>query len=133
MRSRKKAAHEVEEQRDELFNKTRPVAPTKQVWRPKQKGNADASTLATTAPTPPKKDDAAPITSSTPPETSPLIEETLSPIYTLGDEDEMEDFEPMPARECMDINMMHYSPAGLVPISLKPIGGNRFQNIYLSS
>ena len=133
MRSREKAAHEVEEQRDELFNKIRPVAPTKQVWRPKQKGNADASTLATTAPTPLKKDDAVPITSSTPPEAFPLIEETLSPIYTLGDEDEIEDFEPTLAREGMDINMVHYSPSGLVPISLKPIGGNRLQSIYLSS
>ena len=105
------------------------MAPTKQVWRPKQNGNVDASTLATTAPTPPKKDDATPITSSTPPETSPLIEETLSPIFTLGDEDEMEDFESTPSREGMDINMV----SGFVPISLRPIGGNRIQDIHLSS
>ena len=114
MRNREKAEQEAKKRRGELFNKIQPMVPTKQVWRPKQKENTYASTLATTAPTPPKKDDAVPITSSTPPKTSPLIEETLSPIYTLGYEDEMEEFESTLARE-------------------GPIGGNRLQDIYLSS
>jgi len=87
------------------------MALTKQVWRPKQKQNTDASTLAAATRSPPKEDDATPITSSTPPETSPSIEETLSPIYTLGDEDEMVDYESTPVQEGMDINMVYYLPA----------------------
>ena len=78
------------------------------MWGPKQKQNTDASTLAAATPSPPKEDDATPITSSTSPETSPSIEETLSPIYTLGDEDEMVDYESTPVREGMDINMVYY-------------------------
>jgi hypothetical protein len=58
-----------------------------------------------------KEDDATSITSSTPPETSPSIEETSSPIFTLGDEDEMVDYESTPVREGMDINMVYYLPA----------------------
>ena len=55
MRNHEKAEQEAEKRRDELFNKIQPMVPAKQVWRPKQKGNAYASTLATTAPTPPKR------------------------------------------------------------------------------
>src|SRR3954463_12951146 len=43
--------------------------------------------------------------------TSYSTEETLSPVYTLGDEDDMEDYESAPAREGMDINMVYYLPA----------------------
>ena len=83
MRNHEKVEHKEERQRDELFSEIWPVALTKQAWRPKQKQNIDASTLAPATPSASKEDDATPITSSTPPETSPSIEETLSPIYTL--------------------------------------------------
>ena len=76
-----------------------------------KKQNTDASTLAAATPSPQKEDDATPITSSTPPETSPSIEEYLSPIYTLGGEDEMVNYESTPVREGMDINMVYYLPA----------------------
>ena len=111
MRNHEKVEHQVRKKRDELFNEIRPMALTKQVWRPKQKQNTDASTLAAATPSPPKEDDATPITSSTLPETSPSIEESLSPIYTLGDEDEMVDYESTPVREGMDVNMVYYLPA----------------------
>ncbi|KAM3299914.1 hypothetical protein ACQJBY_041083 [Aegilops geniculata] len=111
MRNHEKVEHKEERQRDELLSEIRPMAVTKQVWRPKQKENADASTLATATHSPPKEDDATPITSSTPPETSPSVEESLSPIFTLGDEDEMVDYESTPVREGMDINMVYYLPA----------------------
>ena len=96
MRNHEKVEHNEERQRDEFFSKIWPMALTKQVWRPKQKQNTDASTLAAAIPSPPKEDDATSITSSIPPETSPSIEKTLSPIYTLGDEDEMVDYESTP-------------------------------------
>ena len=35
----------------------------------------------------------------------------MSPIYTLGDEDEMVDYDSTPVREGMDINMVYYLPA----------------------
>ena len=82
MRGHEKVERKEEKQRDELFTEIWPMALTKQVWRPKQKENTDASTLATATPSPPKEDDAAPITSSTPPETSPSIEE--SPNIHIG-------------------------------------------------
>ena len=111
MRNHKKVEHKEERQRDELFSEIRPMALTKQVWRPKEKQNTDASTLAAAIPSPPKEDDATPITSSTPPKTSPLIEETSSPIYTLGREDGMVDYESKSVQEGMDINMVFYLPA----------------------
>ena len=117
LRSQEMAEQEAEKQRDKLFNDTRPMVPTKQVWRPKQKQNTDASTLVAATPSPPKEDDATPITSSTPPETSPSIEETLSPIYTLEDEDEIVDYEATPVQEGMNINMVYY-----LPIEFRAIG-----------
>src|SRR4051812_15460888 len=66
MRNHEKVEHEKEKQRDELFNGIRTITPTKQIWRPKQKENTYASTLVTTTPTPPRKDDAVLVTSSTP-------------------------------------------------------------------
>jgi hypothetical protein len=90
---------------------------TKQVWRPNQKQNTNASTLAAAILSPPKQDDATPITSTTLPETSPSIEESLSPIYTLGDEDEMVDYESTPVQEGMDINMVYY-----LPVEFRDIG-----------
>ena len=119
MRNHEKAEQEVEKRRDELFNKIRPMVPAKQVWRPKQKENAYASTLATTASTPPKKDDAVPITSSLPLVTPSSTKETPSPIFTFGYEDDMVDFEQTWSR--------------LLPISLRLVGGNQIQDIYLSS
>ena len=111
MRNHEKVEHEVEKQREKLFNKIRPMAPAKQMWRPKQIESIAASTSITAAPTPPKKDDVVPITSSIPLVTSSSTEETSSPIYTLGDEDDMVDCEYTPAQEGMDINMVYYLPA----------------------
>ena len=64
---------EAEKQRDKLFNDTRPMVPTKQVWRPKQIQDAVASTPITAAPAPPKEDDATAITSSATHLTSPSL------------------------------------------------------------
>ena len=58
MRNQEKVEHKEQKQRDELFNEIWPMALTKQVCRPKQKENTDASTLAMVTPSPPKKDDA---------------------------------------------------------------------------
>src|ERR1041385_301133 len=87
------------------------MVPAKQIWRPKQKENTSASTLTATTPIPPNKDDVVPIPLFMPLVTSSSTEETLSPVYTLGDEDDMEDYEFAPAREGMDINMVYYLPA----------------------
>ena len=84
MRNHEKVEHKEERQRDELFSEIRPMALTKQVWRRKQKQNTDASTLAAAIPSPPKEDDATPITLSTPPETSPSIEETFKSNIRIG-------------------------------------------------
>jgi hypothetical protein len=111
MRNHEKVENEKEKQKDELINGIRPMVPAKQIWRPKQKENTSASTLTATTPTPPNKDDVVPITSSMPLVTSSSTEETLSPVYTLGDEDDMEDYESAPTREGMDINMVYYLPA----------------------
>ena len=50
LRSQEMAEQEAEKQRDKLFNDTRPMVPTKQVWRPKQVQDAVASTPTTAAP-----------------------------------------------------------------------------------
>ena len=76
MRKHEKVEHEKEKERDELFNGIRPMTPTKQIWRPKLKENTHASTLIMTTPTPPRKDDAVPITLSRPLVTTSSTEET---------------------------------------------------------
>ena len=58
---------EAEKQRDKWFNDIRPMVPTKQVWVPKQVQSVVVSTSVTSAPIPPKEDDATAITSSTTP------------------------------------------------------------------
>ena len=115
MRNHEKVERKHEKKMDEFFHEIRPMALIKQVWRPKQKENTDDSTLATPTPSPPKEDDATPITSSPPPKRSPLVEETLSPIYTLGDEDEIVDYKSMPVQDT--IREKPSSSAGLGCIS----------------
>ena len=67
MRSHEMAEQEAEKQRDNWFNDIRPMVPTKQVWVPKQIQSAVVSTSVTSAPIPPKEDDATVITSSAAP------------------------------------------------------------------
>ena len=105
------AEQEAEKQRDKWFNEDRPMVPAKQVWKPKQIKDAAVPMSITAAPTPPKEDDAAALTSST----SPVTPSSLGQISELVDapeeEDDMLDYEPTPVHEGMDINMVYYLPA----------------------
>ena len=104
MRNREKEEQEAEKLRDKLFKKIRPMAPTRQVWRPKQKENASTSTSTVATPTPSEKDDAISVISSMTLVSTSSTEETFTPIYTLGDEEEL-------IQEAIDINMVYYLPA----------------------
>ena len=101
---------EAERQRDKLFNDTRPMVPTKQVWRPKQIQNPVSSTPITAVPTPPKEDDVI-IASSALPISSSSLEQILESVDTLGEEEDMLDYKSTPVHEGMDINMVYYLPA----------------------
>ena len=102
---------EAKKQRDKLFNDTRPMVPTKQVWRPKQIQDAVASTPITTTPVLPKEDDATTITSSTTLPTSPSLGQISELVDALEEEDDMLDYECTPVHEGMDINMVYYLTA----------------------
>ena len=94
---------EAKKQRDKLSNDTRPMVPTKQVWRPKQIQDAVASTPITEAPAAPKEDDATAITSSATLLTSPSLGQISESVDALEEEDDMLDYESTPVHEGMDI------------------------------
>ena len=104
------AEQEAEKQRDKFFNDTRPMVPTKQVWRPKQIQDAVAFTPITAAPTLPKKDDAI-IASSTLPIASSSLGQFSESVDALEEEADMLDYESTPVHEGMDIDMVYYLPA----------------------
>ena len=103
------AEQEAEKQRDKLFNDTRPMVPTKQVWRPKQIQDVVASTPITAAPTLPKEDDTI-IASSTLPIASSSLGQITESVDALEEEADMLDYESTPVHEGMDINMVYYLP-----------------------
>ena len=86
-----------------MFEKIWPRAPTRQIWRHKQKENTCASISTAATPTPSEKDATIYIISSMILVSSSLSEETSSPIYTLGDEEEL-------IQEGIDINTVCYLP-----------------------
>ena len=98
---------EAEKQSDKLFNDTRPMVPTKQVWRPKQVQDAVASTPTTTAPARPKEDDATSIASFATLLTSPSLGQISESMDALEEEDDTLDYESTPVHEGMDINMVY--------------------------
>ena len=104
------AEQEAEKQRDKLFNDTRPMVPTKQVWRPKQIQDAVASTPITAAPAIPKEDDTI-IASSMLPIDSSSLGQISESVDALEEEADMLDYESTPVHEGMDINMVYYLPA----------------------
>lgn len=63
MRNQQKVEQEVEKQRDECFNEIRPMAPIKQVWRPKQIENPATSTSIKATPISSKEDGVIIVTS----------------------------------------------------------------------
>ena len=111
MRNHEKVEHKEERQMDELFSEIRPIALTKQVWRPKQIQDTSASTSITKVPTPPKEDDATAITSSVTLLTSPSLSQISESVDSLEEEADMLDYESTPVHEGMDINMVYYLPA----------------------
>ena len=102
---------EAEKQRGRLFNNTRPMVATKQMWRPKQIQATSSSTSITEVPTPPKEDDATAITSTATLLTSPSLGQILESVDPLEEEADMLDYESTPVHEGMDINMVYYLPA----------------------
>lgn len=58
-----------------------------------------------------KEGNTAIITSPTPHTAIPSFEGTSKSVVTLGDDEELVDFEPTLFREGMDINMVYYLPA----------------------
>ena len=83
LRNHLKGEQEADKQRDELVKKICPMAPTAKVWRPKQKGGACAFT--TVVSTPPGKEDAIAIVSSTSLITSPSLGDISEPVDMNGE------------------------------------------------
>ena len=83
LRNHEKGEQEADKQRDELVKKIWPMAPAAKVWRPKQKGGACAFT--TVISTPPGKEDAISIVSSTSLITSPSLGDISEPVDMNGE------------------------------------------------
>jgi hypothetical protein len=80
----------------------------KQVWKPKIDEKTAAPPPVPAAVNPIQEVSEAIPTSSMSPTTSPSSQTS---VFTLGDDEEMVDFEPTPNKEGMDINMVYYLPA----------------------
>jgi hypothetical protein len=108
MRTQQKEEEKSEKYRDEFFNLFRPVINPKQVWKPKIDEKTATPPPVPAAVTPILEVSEAISTLPMSPTTSPSSQTS---IFTLGDDEEMVDFEPTPSTEGMDINMVYYLPA----------------------
>ena len=110
MSNQEKVEREVEKRRDEVFNETHPIIPSK-VWVPKRVEDTMVTLVVTTTHAPSEEDNMSMVASPTPVTALPAIDEISEPASIEENEEEMVDYEDTPDRRGMDMNMVYYLPA----------------------